>query len=174
MLEPVGLTRAEIAVVMKRGGPEAALRAALKDPDYGEQLRDVRIVIHNRTGRPFLWIEQGGPSEETVWRFVAAWAGDDEQVAGAVVPDGLVAGKPYSRNEYVKAGELHAKKKMTVAAIELYNEMSRKRAHRIHQQFTAGAVIYDENRKQLLTGPGYRWDPVELANDPPRFRLIRV
>lgn len=61
---------------------------------------------------------------------------------------------------------------MTVTGVEKRG-LSTKRAYRIYRQFQAGAVVYDTN-VGLRPGPGYRWDPAELDNDPPKYKLIRA
>lgn len=83
----------------------------------------------------------------------------------------LLGGEPYSRVEYMEAGKLHAKNKMTIQGIENHTSLKQKRAYRIYRQFREGAVVYDD--AGLRPGPGYRWDPFELDNDPPHYKLIR-
>ena len=85
--------------------------------------------------------------------------------------DDLIGGNPYLKADYEEAGKLHHKNKMTIQGIEARRELKRKRAYRIYRQFKEGAVLYDE--VGLRPGPGYRWDLIELDNDPPRYKLIR-
>jgi hypothetical protein len=100
---------------------------------------------------------------------VAAMLEDGEL---APTKDDLVGGRPYLKADYEAAGKLHASKKMTVEGIERRRELSTRRAWRIYRQFHAGAVVWDG--VGLHPGRGYRWDPRELDNDPPRYRLIRA
>jgi hypothetical protein len=93
-----------------------------------------------------------------------------DEVAG-VGQDDLLGGVPYMKADYEAAGKLHKAGKMTVDGIEKRRELSTKRAYRIYRQFRASAVIFDD--VGLRPGPGYRWDPDYLDEDPPQYKLIR-
>lgn len=86
--------------------------------------------------------------------------------------DELVGGLPYKKADYEAAGKLHKAGKMTVTAIELRCKLSTKRAHRIHRQYRAEAVVYDD--VGLHPGRGYMWDPAGLDQDPPGYKLIQA
>ncbi len=82
----------------------------------------------------------------------------------------LAGGKPYSKSDYVAAGKLHARNKLTIQGIEKHASLKRTRAYRVYRQFKAGVVLFDD--VGLRPGPGYRWDTLELEKDPPRYKLI--
>jgi hypothetical protein len=140
---------------------------AMARPGVGDELRD--LGVRDVSGFPdpeFLWPER---NEARIREVVNEALGPDAAQAKA---DDLVRGLPYLKADYEAAGKLHKAGKMTVDGIEKRRELSTKRAHRIYRQFVADAVLFDD--AGLHPGPGYRWDPIELDNDPPRYKLIRA
>jgi hypothetical protein len=147
--------------------PERVL-PAWTHPVYGPWLHALGVremSTFNATGaRTFDWPPETEPQIQQV---LDEMFGPDES---AQTDDPLVGGNSYTKADYTAAGQLHAKDKMTIQGIEKRTTLKRKRAYRIYRQFEAGAVLYDD--AGLHPGPGYRWDPFELENDPPGYKLI--
>jgi hypothetical protein len=98
-------------------------------------------------------------------------ASAEQETAAGTAEDDLVGGHPYLKADYETAGKLHHRRKMTVDGIEKRRSLSTRRAYRIYRQFREGVVVYDGIT--VRPGSGFCWDPVELDNDPPQYKLIR-
>jgi hypothetical protein len=149
---------------------------AMQRLGYADEFAQTGAKIHTDGAElnfPFLYESREFPMISVPARNAAAFGNlvvavmlaRDEPAAET---DDLVGGEPYSKVDYIEAGKLHAKNKMTIQGIENHTSLKQKRAYRIWRQFKAGAVLYEDG--VLRPGPGY---PFELDNDPPRYKLIR-
>jgi hypothetical protein len=151
---------------------------AMQRPGYADEFTQTGAEIHADgaelwpglyPGREFPLLVVPAKNEAAFQDLVAAVMLTD---AAPPETDDLVSGLPYLKADYEAAGKLHKAEKMTVDGIQKRRELSTKRAYRIYRQFVAGAVLYDD--AGLHPGSGYRWDPRELDNEPPRYKLIRA
>jgi hypothetical protein len=146
---------------------QAAALAAIAKPGYGEELRNLGAQVFKSVGGE-LYVHVPANVEPQFWKLVHAAVGRASEEAS--VKDDFVGGLPYSRAQYEVAGKLHRAGKLTVRSLEARSGLKRKRAHRLHRQFAAGAVLYEDG--VLRPGRSHRWDPAGLEKAPPEYKLL--